>query len=424
MSIGSAQLTALVELISSSVREVIAAYSDARQDSPLLNLLDEGPLEIPATTPPNVTKARQIIEAACAQLCATIAQSGDCIVNYTKSACLQVTVDMKIFDLLLNKPKSLAVEEMAKLSGINAGKLGQVLRFLVTKHVYREVQPNVYTNNTLSMKLLSSDPVCFSIFVHYQPSYSTYMWEALVDEKYSSSYDPSQTAFCKVNGAPFFEYYKKCRFSSAMIGWRDITDRGLLPKMYDWQSLVHNAVVCDVSGSNGHVALDLLKEYLKLKIVVQDLEDLQTRWSELKELPDMIQQARTAFIPIDFFKDAPVKDCNIYYIHNILHDWLDESCVKILQNVKLSMKPTSRILILCFVANHQEALARDGDDLAPEPLLPNYGNGRIQQYNLDVNLMICFKSKERTLKEFIDIGWVLTRYSSCLSNVIEICILL
>lgn len=80
-SVQSARLTALVDLISSSVREVIEAYSDARQDAPSLDSLDDGPLETPATTPFNVTRARQIIEAACAQLCATIAQPGDCIVN-------------------------------------------------------------------------------------------------------------------------------------------------------------------------------------------------------------------------------------------------------------------------------------------------------------------------------------------------------
>lgn len=80
-SVQGVQLTALVDLISSSVREVIAAYSAVERHAPSLDSLDEGPLETPATTPPNVTRARQIIEAACAQLCATIAQPGDCTVN-------------------------------------------------------------------------------------------------------------------------------------------------------------------------------------------------------------------------------------------------------------------------------------------------------------------------------------------------------
>lgn len=38
---------------------------------------------------------------------------------------------------------------------------------------------------------------------------ATSLWETLVDEEHGSSYNPSLTAFRKVNGAPFFEYYEK-----------------------------------------------------------------------------------------------------------------------------------------------------------------------------------------------------------------------
>ena len=41
---------------------------------------------------------------------------------------------------------------------------------------------------------------------------------------------------------------------------------------------------------------------------------------------------------------------------------------------------------------------------APEPLLPNYGVGRIRQYRLDLVMMLMWNSKERTLEEFIKIG--------------------
>ena len=32
----------------------------------------------------------------------------------------------------------------------------------------------------------------------------------------------------------------------------------------------------------------------------------------------MVQQGRAIFVPIDFFKDAPVKDCDVYYIRHVL----------------------------------------------------------------------------------------------------------
>ena len=41
---------------------------------------------------------------------------------------------------------------------------------------------------------------------------------------------------------------------------------------------------------------------------------------------------------------------------------------------------------------------------APEPLLPNYGVGRIRQYDLDLNMMTMLNSEERRLPDFIRLG--------------------
>jgi hypothetical protein len=41
---------------------------------------------------------------------------------------------------------------------------------------------------------------------------------------------------------------------------------------------------------------------------------------------------------------------------------------------------------------------------APEPLLANYGMGRIRLYQQDMNMMNLFNSQERTLQEFVDMG--------------------
>ena len=41
---------------------------------------------------------------------------------------------------------------------------------------------------------------------------------------------------------------------------------------------------------------------------------------------------------------------------------------------------------------------------APEPLLPNYGAGRIRQYNIDLDMMTMLNSEERQLDGFIRLG--------------------
>lgn len=108
------------------------------------------------------------------------------------------------------------------------------------------------------------------------------------------------------------------------------------------------------------------------------------------------------------------------------HDWPDAESIKILQNIKAAMKPTSRVLIRKSFATFlysehdipvldefvlQEAsrsqaseASSTGEDIAPEPLLPNYGAGRIRRYHQDINMMCVLNSKERTLQEFVDLG--------------------
>lgn len=88
-------------------------------------------------------------------------------------------------------------------------------------------------------------------------------------------------------------------------------------------------------------------------------------WSS--QLPQALEGKQAEFVPIDFFKDVPVKDCDYYYIRYILyvssysfrrlsytdeisrHDWPSTECVKILSNVRAAMKPSSRVLIRVYL---------------------------------------------------------------------------
>ena len=83
-SVNSVQLTAFVEFVSSSFKDIIGAYDAVGHDALSLDSLTEGPFDTPAITPVNVPDVRQIIEAVCTQLCATcatVAHPDDCVVN-------------------------------------------------------------------------------------------------------------------------------------------------------------------------------------------------------------------------------------------------------------------------------------------------------------------------------------------------------
>ncbi len=78
---GALELTRLTELITSSVQDVLSEYQNAGQHVPWLSSTEPGPFDKPHLASPKLSKAIQIIEAACAQLSFAVASPGHVITN-------------------------------------------------------------------------------------------------------------------------------------------------------------------------------------------------------------------------------------------------------------------------------------------------------------------------------------------------------
>ncbi|KAJ4478948.1 S-adenosyl-L-methionine-dependent methyltransferase [Lentinula aciculospora] len=412
-------ITALTALINGAVQDVITEYAAVGQAVPSLDSLEPGPFQIPEETPVRLIKAIQVIAAACAQLSYTVTPPGAVMVNksleHEEPACLLVVTEARIADLLLNKPQGLPASELASLSSLDAAKLTRILRLLATKHCFKEVKPGVFANNRLSMKLLSSDTVSSIVCLLTDESLraSAYLNDTLTDPSEMDGGIP----FRRATGYPFFDYHKTRqglkkgqRFPRAMVGWGDVTGKGFLAKVYPWTSQPRDTTICDVGGGNGHVTMGLMKAHPHIKLILQDqpqvIEMAQKFWA--KEHPAAIETQKVQFVAFDFFKDAAVYGCDFYYIRSILRDWPDAESELILRNVRKAMKPSSRIIIhdtvLRDAVHAHETSPNDTIfqlDVAPSPLLPNYGVGRVRTYELDLTMMNLLNAQARTLPEFI-----------------------
>ncbi|KAG6884307.1 hypothetical protein C0993_012231 [Termitomyces sp. T159_Od127] len=165
----------------------------------------------------------------------------------------------------------------------------------------------------------------------------------------------------------------------------------------------------DMGGGVGLMAMKLVKAFPNLQLKLQDLPDRISQaktevWPRL--LPSAIAEKRIEFKSMDFLVDSPIADCDVYYLNNIIHDWPDEACVQVLGNIRAVLKPGARVLINEYILQHVHRM--DTSDHvsteAPEPMLPNYGVGRIRQYNADLLVMVLQNGIQRTLKDLIDIG--------------------
>jgi hypothetical protein len=70
-----------------------------------------------------------------------------------------------------------------------------------------------------------------------------------------------------------------------------------------------------------------------------------------------------------------------YFLHQILHDYSDETCRKILQQIKPAMESKSKILI-------------------NELVLPDQGTHWLTT-SLDLGVMTCLAARERTEEQFV-----------------------
>ena len=100
--------------------------------------------------------------------------------------------------------------------------------------------------------------------------------------------------------------------------------------------------VVDVGGAEGAFAAELVQRHPQLSGLVLDLPHA---------MPGVAEEAarrglgdRIAGVPGDFFDKVPSGD--IYLLKFILHDWDDESCVKILSNIRAAMNPRARLFIV------------------------------------------------------------------------------
>ncbi|KAG6818997.1 hypothetical protein H0H93_016517 [Arthromyces matolae] len=418
----------LVSLIVNAANMIQSHYS--KSTVPVIPSLDDTaphPLDS-AISHPELRDAISTLEGACAQLCATVARPNHTVLNkalqFYEPAGLNVVTAFKIPDILQEKPSGMHIEEIAQKAGINAQKLGRVMRLLATNHIFKEVTEDCYANTRLSYQLLSSNPL--SSMVSYITSENNkataLLAEVLADPAWGDSDAAGRAPWNKYKGydKSMFEYFEAltpesardgAKFGNGMRGWNDASQaaavvvvlggvRVLKTIDYPWHELPTGTTVVDVGSGVGKMAMELIKAHPNLHFTLQDLplpiQQAQTKiWPAL--LPSALVEKRVDFKPMDFFVESPVAG----------HNWPDKECIQILKNIRAVLKPGARVLlhdvVLQYACRSEPGSTSELTE-APEPLLPNYGAGRIRQYTLDIVVWSLLNSRERTLDEFVNLA--------------------
>ncbi|KNZ77676.1 Sterigmatocystin 8-O-methyltransferase [Termitomyces sp. J132] len=439
------QISELITLIKNATETIESHFlKSSLPIIPSLDSLAHHPLDS-AILPPQLRDAVQLLEGACGQLCATLARPNHIILNFFEPTCLNVVTAFKIPDILQEQPSGMHIKEIGEKAGVNYEKLGRILRLLTTHHIFREVMTDRFANNRLSLQLLSSNPLAsmVSFYTSVINKATSMTVEVLADPEWGNAQTFDRSPWNRYTGfeGPMFQYLDGVTPEGAqqgallgigMHGWNDVVQASAVYLDFPWDKYPPGTTVNDVGGGIGSMAMELIKAYPNLQLKLQDLPDrIHQAETEIwpKFLPSAIAEKQIEFKAMDFFVDSPIEGCDIYYVAEKRHVSVPFQTVKIgMRPLKLdtigqtekvfkffatSVESSSLVLAFFSVHHTDEYVLQHANQLdtsnpafpvAPKPMLPNYGAGRIRQYNLDLALMATQNSRGRTLEEFIDIA--------------------
>ncbi|KAG2029970.1 S-adenosyl-L-methionine-dependent methyltransferase [Suillus americanus] len=379
-----AKLEALLDIINSSAHQAIAEYKKTGHGVPSADATTFHPLDLMTDTLA-LKRAIRVLEAQYWH------PPQHTVMNFVFNynwACAGVAFRARLADVLDQHPEGLSVDKLAEAVNLDKVKTARVLRALTLMGCFKEVERDIFANNRLSLILKSANNTGCYARLHSQDisKFAGVVYETMIDKEFSRSHEidkaPRVFAFRKEGMKD--HYYEAMEDDvSFHYPWNDISS------------------VVDIGSGIGAFSTPLAKMFPHLRITNQDLPKVmvlaQNAWE--KNAPETLLDGRVEFISINFLEDAPVNGKDVYYLRHIIHNWPDAEATTILRNIRKAMGPNSRVLI-------RECYLRFNvcKDLAPEPMLPNFGAGSHNTYQTDLTMWFAFNSKERTLEELEIIG--------------------
>lgn len=272
-----------------------------------------------------------------------------------RNAALRTALELGIFDILRNAQNhAVSVLDITNTTGADATLIARLLKHLSAFHIITESSADSYTATPLSNTLCSVPGLRDGYKYFFDiagPSFYS-MPEYLKKTHYVSPKDIADGPFqyAHKTDKPFFLYLNERpesleHFNNCMTGFRAGKKSWL--DIYPYQDRISShidaagPVIVDVGGGVGH---DLAH--------AAGVLSLPASRCILQERPEVIASIGPSdtFTPQthDFFTAQPAsaQGAQIYFLHSVLHDWDDASCVSILEHVRAAMTPGYSKLII------------------------------------------------------------------------------
>ncbi len=287
-----------------------------------------------------------------------------------RSVC--VAAKLGIPDLLAERAQT--AEELAGKTSTHAPSLYRLLRTLASIGVFAENAEKKFELTPISALLRSDVPNSVRDFAVMMGE--DWIWQAWAELPYSVK--TGGVAHEKAQGMGSFEFFQKNAeagkvFNAAMTNFT----RAIIPaavEAYDFSRI--NRLV-DIAGGHGLLLAGILKANPHLRGVLFDLPFVIEGAGAL--LDEQGVTDRVELVSGNFFESVPA-GADAYMMKHIIHDWDDESSIKILKNIRAAMSENGKVLII-------EMVVPDGNEPSPSKAL-------------DILMLVMEGGKERTKEEY------------------------
>ncbi|GIZ49855.1 hypothetical protein CKM354_001287300 [Cercospora kikuchii] len=290
--------------------------------------------------------------------------------------------------------KTMSYEDLAQKADVPLTTMKSVIRMAMIYGVFRETADGTVQHTHLSSAFATDSNVYNWMMYMAKETAPTIAHFVKATERWPNSENKCETAYSLSRGTSlaFFDHINLVperanefgNYMKSQAANRKGTNVDLLAEGFDWEGL-GRATVVDVGGGGGDASISLAQKFGLLDFVVQDLPTaIATARKRADSLPTYISQ-RIKFQEHDFFDVQPVKGARVYLLRMILHDWPDNDCVKILEQLSSSMETGGRIIIMDMV------LPRPGS-------IPLEQEAGLRQKDLVMKQN--FNAKERELEEW------------------------
>jgi len=232
--------------------------------------------------------------------------------------------------------------ELARRAGLHPLSTTRALRLLTGFGIFKEVKPGTFANNAAS-SLLRDGAGGLRNFAWWFTSPANWRSIGAVDHCLLTG----ESAWLKVLGETLWEYLRShpedhAAFNS-MFGELRSSDYAAIANAYDWNSVKR---VVDLGGGNGSVLATILAAHTHLQGTVFDQPEVVSAAAEYLAAKGVSHRCK--ILAGSFFDPIPAQG-DAWILSQILHDWDDADCRRILTRCREQMQPGDRLLVVEMV---------------------------------------------------------------------------